>query len=99
MRQGVGRSRTRSALTQAAAALGRDGSRTRTQQRPLRSRAARITSSHDASRGTMDPELLPPLRGTDRHSLVYATTPARHAAAAVGLPTRATVARPLPHFG
>ena len=60
IRQRVGRSCTRSARTHARALLGRDGSRTRSQQRPSRSRAARMTSSADASWGPTTPRLLAP---------------------------------------
>jgi hypothetical protein len=55
MRQRVGSSTTRLAMTQPAAAFGRVGSRTFTQQRPERSRAERRTSSHGACRGTTEP--------------------------------------------
>ena len=99
MRQRVGRGSTRSARNQAVALLGREGSRTRSQQRPSRSRAARRTSRAAASSGPTAPRLLSPCFGTERQSRVRAISSARQAAVAAGLPTAVAVARPVPHLG
>jgi hypothetical protein len=92
IRHAVGFRPTRSALTQPDASLGRHGSRTRTQQRPRASSAARVTSSQEASAGRTTRTGRRPLLGNLACTGAGRAIRARQASERVGRPTSVLVA-------